>query len=158
KQALALEKSMQKAIAKASPAIACIIVSRSDDYQRFANASPPDESGRLGGFDPSSLDQFKLEPKGKKEREALRKALDLADPAHVPESFGSGVVIDPKGLILTNFHVVEGARKIFVRLPGNKASYADIHAADARCDLAVLKLIDQGIGPLPVLPMGNASK
>jgi serine protease Do len=51
------------------------------------------------------------------------------------------VVIDPAGLVLVNYHTIEGATKVYVHLPGGKGSYADIHAADARSDLAVLKLL-----------------
>ena len=74
-------------------------------------------------------------------RELIRR-LDLSGPDAVPESYGSGVVVDAGGLILTHFHVVQNATKLFVRLPGKKGSYADIYAADGRSDLAVLKLID----------------
>ena len=56
---------------------------------------------------------------------------DLSDPETVPESYGSGVVLSASGLVLTNAHVVRNATKVFVRLPGNKGSYADIHASDA---------------------------
>ena len=66
----------------------------------------------------------------------------------MPPAFGSGVVIDPDGLILTNYHVVQNATKIFVRLAGGKSSYADIHAADPRSDLAVLKLLNANLPPL----------
>ena len=52
------------------------------------------------------------------------------------------MVIDSAGLILTPYHAIDGATKIYVFLPGGMGSYADIHAADARCDLAVLKLIN----------------
>lgn len=156
-QVLALEQAMQKAIAKAEPAIACILVSRSEAYDRFPEASVQDEKGRLGSFNPSLLKKY-LPELGKKEFEQWRRKLDLADPDHIPEAFGSGVTIDAKGLIVTNFHVVQGARKIYVRLPGGKGSYADIHAADARCDLAVLKLLDRRVGSLPVLTLGDAGK
>ena len=44
--------------------------------------------------------------------------------------------------MLTPYHVVEGATKVYVYLPGRGGSYADIHAADSRHDLAVLKLIN----------------
>ena len=37
------------------------------------------------------------------------------------------------GFVLTNYHTVEGATKIFVQLPGGKGSYADIRAARRRC-------------------------
>ena len=61
----------------------------------------------------------------------------------IPESFGSGVVIDAEnGLVLTMAHVIHDATKIYVRLPGGRGSWADIHAADPRSDLAVLRLLD----------------
>src|SRR4051812_17930114 len=46
------------------------------------------------------------------------RSQDLENPRQAPESFGSGVVVDDKGLILTNYHVVREAARIFVRLPG----------------------------------------
>ena len=64
-----------------------------------------------------------------------------------------GVVIDP-GLILTPYHVIEGATKIYVHLPDRGGSYADIHAADSRSDLAVLKLITPPPGMVPI-PFGE---
>ena len=49
-------------------------------------------------------------------------------------------------------------RARFCALPGGKAGYADILAGDARCDLAVLKLLDPRLGPLPVVALGDAGK
>jgi S1-C subfamily serine protease len=134
-QVLALEQTLQQVIQQAEPAIACILVSRSDQYRiRFHDAPPPDNPGQLGGFDLPG-------PRGRSDDPELRK-LDLADPNNVPESYGSGVVVDRSGLILTNYHVVRDATKVYVRLPGDRACYANIHAADPRSDLAVLRLID----------------
>jgi S1-C subfamily serine protease len=80
----------------------------------------------------------------------------LGEPETVPESFGSGVVVgerEQRGLILTNYHVVREAARLFVRLSGGKGSAADVFAADPRSDLAVLRLHD----PVPVkrLEMGD---
>lgn len=152
-QALALEKAMQKAIAKAEPAIACILVSRNDEYDRYY-PTPASETGKLGSFDPAVLQKTLSAA----DAAQWSRKLDLANAAHVPEAFGSGVAMDAKGLILTNFHVVQGARKIYVRLPGGKAGYADILAGDARCDLAVLKLLDPRLAPVPVVALGDAGK
>lgn len=142
--ALALQRAMQQAIRDVEPAIACILVSRSD----YGRAGLREEaSGKLGGFDPFSFS-------GTPEQ---RKRLDLASSQISPEAFGSGIVVDAKGLVLTNYHVVRGATKVFVRLPGGRGSYADIHAADWRCDLAVLRLLD----PPPNLQaarLGNGGK
>ena len=68
------------------------------------------------------------------ERWRLLKSLDLSDPDNTPESYGSGIVINHKGLVLTNYHVVQDATKVYVRLPGGNGSYADIYAADPRSD------------------------
>jgi serine protease Do len=155
--ARALQDVMQKAIEQAEPAIACVLVSRSDAYQRFSQTSGPEGSGQLGGFD---LQLFERHPLisglGEKERTRLRRQLDLADRRHVPESFGSGVVVAP-GFVLTNYHVVQGAVKVFVRLPGHRGSYADIHAADPRTDLAVLRLLNPAAAP-KALPLGEGEK
>ncbi len=51
---------------------------------------------------------------------------------------GSGVVIGGRGEILTLFHVVRGARELFVRAAGKQEFEAEIIAADPRSDLAVL--------------------
>ena len=81
------------------------------------------------------------------ETRRLVKELDLSSPDVVPESYGSGVVVDADaGLVLTMAHVVHNATKVYVRLPGGRGSWADIHAADPRSDLAVLKLIDPPAG------------
>ncbi len=143
KHALALQEVMQKAIEDAEPSVACVLVSRSDAYQRYSQGSASDNPGKLGAFDVQALERHPLySGLGERERTSLRRKLDLADPRHVPESYGSGVVIDERGLVLTNYHVVQGAVKIFVRLPEHQGSYADIHAADPRSDLAVLRLLD----------------
>jgi S1-C subfamily serine protease len=141
KQALALQDLVQRVIRAAEPSVACVVVSRSDAYQRYGQGPSMSEPGKLGAFAPAAL-EARLPRLDAAERERIRKQLDLADPATVPESYGSGVVLDEAGLLLTNYHVVLGATKIFVRLPGGIGSYADIHAADPRSDLAVLRLLE----------------
>lgn len=120
-----MEIALQRAIADAEPAVACILVRR--------------ERERPADFN--------------------RKPTDLDDRNTPPDYFGSGVVIDSQGLVLTNYHVVRRAGRILVRLParpgddGPREANAAIYAADARSDLAVLKI--QGIGPLPALALGS---
>ncbi len=157
-QTLALQRVMQRAIARAEPSIACILVSRSDEYKRLAGqAADASSTGQLGDFDPTLLG-FAGEEASQQRHFLMRQRLDLADPGHVPEAFGSGVVIDPKGLVLTNYHVVRDATKVFVRLAHGKAGYADIHAADPRSDLAILRLRDARLLPLPAIALGDAAK
>jgi len=148
----ALQKTTAKIIREHENSIACILVGRSEFYPRDAK-----NPGKLGVYDP---DRLLIDPKiSGIEKQQMQKKLDLADPTNVPPSFGSGIVVDgAKGLILTNFHVVQDAAKIYVRLPGGRGSYADIHAADSRSDLAVLKLLNGNILPLKAIPLGNADK
>jgi len=150
----ALQQQIEATIAAAEPSIACIVVSRSEDYRRWEPASPGRTPGQLGRF---NGDMARLaagrEPK---ELQAIL-ALDLAHPEHVPESYGSGIAIDASGLILTNAHVVRNATKVYVRLPGNRGSYADIHASDPRSDLAVLRLLDPP-GDLKPLKFGDGGR
>lgn len=57
------------------------------------------------------------------------------------EGAGSGSVIDKQGHILTNYHVVEGANKVWVTLPGGKDPYeGEVVGEDPDNDVAVLKI------------------
>jgi serine protease Do len=67
---------------------------------------------------------------------------------------GSGVVIDPRGYILTNLHVVEGVRQINVTLQGGQAYVAQLVARDPETDLAVIRI--KTPQPLPVIRLGRA--
>jgi S1-C subfamily serine protease len=162
--AQALETTMEEAIAKAEPSIACILVSRSKKYDEKLGsdaerkrAEENRNSGKLGGYVPAPPAAENGWPRGPGPGVRVRDLLDLSEPNNVPESYGSGVVIDAKEeLILTNFHVVRDAVKIYVRLPSGKGSYADIHAADSRSDFAVLRLIDK-VPDLKPLKKGDAS-
>jgi serine protease DegQ len=53
---------------------------------------------------------------------------------------GSGVIVSPEGLILTNFHVIEGADDIQVLLNDGKTHKAQVVGTDPESDLAVLKI------------------
>jgi S1-C subfamily serine protease len=125
-----LEAAMQAAIARAEPAIACVMVRRDRDARTDAN----------------------------------RKSDDLDDRNTPPDYFGSGVVIDgEQGLVLTNYHVVRRAGRILIRLPGQRPAdgpretNASIYAADARSDLAVLKVNGWG-GTLKAISLGQGER
>ncbi|MGE5663818.1 MAG: trypsin-like peptidase domain-containing protein, partial [Deltaproteobacteria bacterium] len=71
-------------------------------------------------------------------------------------SLGSGVVVADDGLIVTNEHVVRGADEIIVRLADRSEYQARVVGADARTDIAVLR-IKPG-RPLPVAVLGDSSR
>ena len=64
------------------------------------------------------------------------------NPNQVQRSLGSGVIVDPSGLIVTNVHVIEGADDIKVSLADKREFEAEVVLKDKRSDLAVLKLKD----------------
>jgi Do/DeqQ family serine protease len=57
-------------------------------------------------------------------------------------SLGSGVMVDPSGLVVTNVHVIEGADQVKVSLSDKREFEAEIVLKDTRSDLAVLRLKD----------------
>jgi serine protease Do len=69
---------------------------------------------------------------------------------------GSGFIIDPDGIIVTNAHVVEGANSVQVRLFDGRRFGARVLGKDNRVDLAVLKI--DGAQKLPVLPLGDSNR
>jgi putative serine protease PepD len=78
------------------------------------------------------------------------------DPVPV-EGAGSGFVIDGRGYILTNFHVVQDAQSIEVVL-GDQTRYpAKFIGADQRNDVALIKIEPKG-KPLVALPLGDSAK
>jgi serine protease Do len=79
----------------------------------------------------------------------------------VQESLGSGFIVDPKGYIITNNHVVDKADKIYVKLSTDPDTQdlgrpARVIGIDKATDLAVIK-IDTST-PLPTVRMGNSDE
>ena len=71
------------------------------------------------------------------------------------EGTGSGFIVDPKGYIITNNHVVDNADKITVKVHGDQTDYkAKLIGVDLETDVAVIK-IDAGRA-LPYAPIGNS--
>ena len=86
--------------------------------------------------------------------EGAGKAAKQVRFAEVDPGFGSGVLIDPTGVVLTNNHVVANAASVEVTLhDGRKFTTKDIRR-DAKADLAVVKLEPKE--PLPFLEFGDS--
>jgi serine protease Do len=68
---------------------------------------------------------------------------------------GTGVVIDSRGYVVTNYHVVEGVRRIEVTLASGKTTSAALVSHDPRTDLAVIKV--ESDAPLPAITIGTSS-
>jgi serine protease Do len=85
--------------------------------------------------------------------------MDGGENSQVRESLGSGFIVDPKGYIITNYHVVEKADKIYVKLstdPDNadEGRPARVIGFDKATDLAVIKI--ETSTPLPTVKLGNS--
>jgi serine protease Do len=76
-------------------------------------------------------------------------------PRHVT-SLGSGFIIDPSGIIVTNNHVVEDADEITVTLNDGTSLPAKLIGRDDKTDLALLKVVPKK--PLPASHFGNSDK
>jgi serine protease Do len=100
--------------------------------------------------------------------EAFATAAEAVEPAvvHIDvqegrgplgrEAKGSGVIVTPSGYILTNFHVVDGATKINVRLFDRREFEAKLVGRDRDTDLAVLKI--DGPASLPFARFGDSDR
>jgi S1-C subfamily serine protease len=73
--------------------------------------------------------------------------------ARKAQSLGSGVIIDPKGIILTNDHVISGASKIVATTKSGLELECEVVGSDTDNDLAVLRVKRPG-APLPSIRLG----
>ncbi len=75
--------------------------------------------------------------------------------AHAVEARGSGFIIDAKGIVVTNNHVVRNARSLTVTLDDGTKLPAKVIGTDPRTDLAVLKI--NAPKPLPYIELGDSN-
>jgi len=73
----------------------------------------------------------------------------------VQNSLGSGVLVDPSGIVVTNNHVIQGGTEIRVVLSDRREFDATVTLADEHSDLAILK-VNAGQAKLPSLPLGDS--
>jgi serine protease Do len=81
---------------------------------------------------------------------------DVPEREQQQRSLGSGVIVDPSGITLTNAHVVERASDIEVVTSDGKKHKAKVVGVDRRTDLAVLRL--QGGGPYRAAALGDSDR
>jgi serine protease Do len=86
--------------------------------------------------------------------------MEGGDDGQVRESLGSGFIVDPKGYIITNYHVIEKADKIYVKLSTDPDGTSDegrparVIGFDKSTDLAVIKI--ETSTALPTVKLGNS--
>ncbi len=75
-------------------------------------------------------------------------------PPRKVNGMGTGIVIDARGYILTNYHVVDGVRRIDVTLEGGHTYVARLVAHDKKTDLAIIRI--RTPKPMPVVQLGSS--
>src|SRR5215216_4308638 len=76
-------------------------------------------------------------------------------PQRAPHGIGSGFIVSPKGLILTNYHVVEDAARITVGLQSGEKYRGSVVGFDAETDVAVIKI--EVPKDLPTVTLGDSN-
>jgi S1-C subfamily serine protease len=91
---------------------------------------------------------------------AVTGAVDAVSPAvariETDQGGGSGIVLSPDGLILTNHHVVTRSRGLRAMLPDGRSARADLIGSDAHSDLAVVRITAEG-RPLSCATLADSS-
>ena len=92
--------------------------------------------------------------------QAVIRGVDIVGPAVVKidadRAGGSGVVVAPDGLILTNSHVVDRAAHLSVVLPDGRSMRADLIGHDGDTDLAVIRATSSNGTSLPWATLGDS--
>ena len=78
------------------------------------------------------------------------------EPRGRPGQFGSGAIIDPRGIVITNNHVIQGAAEVRVMLHDGRAFTSKLVFGDPKTDLAIIKL--ESKSPLPSLEFGASDE
>ena len=137
-EANGVSHAVAKVAAQASPSVVRISVTQAAERQR---QSSRDENPQDNPFKGTPFERFFNEhPQG---------------PAPRQHGLGSGVVIDARGYILTNAHVVAHSEEVKVTFVDGRTTPGKVVGVDPRSDLAVVKV--EGVG-VPVAHFGDETK
>src|SRR3984957_13090268 len=135
-----LSNGFSSVIGRLEPAVVNISTTQVIEKPKAKKPRDSGDSGAPGGSDQDFFDRFFDSPDNGPDAE---------------RSLGSGVIVDKKGFILTNHHLIDQATNIQVTLNNDSKRYtAKVIGADQETDLAVLKI--EPDGDLPVAKMGNS--
>ena len=91
---------------------------------------------------------------GRKTVRAESASFGAPEAVRQVNGMGTGIIIDPRGYILTNYHVVEGVSNIQVSLADGKNTTARLISHDPKTDLAVIRV--EAKEPMPVIRFGTS--
>lgn len=93
--------------------------------------------------------------RGEKTLAAMESQSGHGDAARRVNGMGTGVIIDPRGYVVTNYHVVDGVRQIKVTMGDGTQYAAKLVSRDVDTDLAIIKL--DTTETLPVIALGTSA-
>ncbi len=137
--ARAFEKLFNEVAEKVKPSVVhvkAVKIMKGEEFERFH----PPFGGREFPFGEEFFDRFF----GRRMPKEFRQ-----------QGLGSGVIVDPKGYVLTNNHVVEEADEIFVTLLDKRELKAKVIGTDQPTDVAVIKI---DVENLPAATLGDSDK
>ncbi len=144
-----LDQAMESLTARVEPSVVNIAVTSTPSEEDTAQ-----EGGHGGGQGiPPGLQQF-FGPGGPFSGDGPGGQMHPQQP-ELQHGIGSGVIISPDGYILTNNHVIEGARDIKVTLHDRRVLTGHVVGADKLTDLAVVEVNG---GDLPAIAWGDSTK
>jgi serine protease Do len=117
----------------------------------------PTRGGPGGGGDEEMLEFFRRFgiPLPNIPRQGQRPQQQPEGGSQQPRGVGSGFILTPDGLIMTNAHVVDGADEVLVTLTDKREFKAKLIGADKRTDVAVVQIEATG---LPAVKLGDVSR
>lgn len=92
---------------------------------------------------------------GRKSMPAEHDQTGMTDSGNQVNGMGTGILIDDRGYIITNYHVVEGVKRIRVTLADQSTLVAELVANDPKTDLAIIKVPSEM--QFPVIRIGTSS-
>ena len=92
---------------------------------------------------------------GRKSIPAEHDQAGLTEPENQVNGMGTGIIIDDRGYIITNHHVVEGVKRIRVTMADGSTQMAELVANDPKTDLAIIKVPAEV--QFPVIRIGTSS-
>ena len=133
---------------KVTPSVVAVLPTKIDTVLFYRNPFYRFFDGDDSGDSKSPLDEFFGSKKG--------DGPPVEKRTRKVQALGSGVIVASQGYILTNYHVINGATEIEVRLSDNRSFKAKIVGSDSLSDVAVIKMTGNIPKDLPVSYLGNS--
>jgi S1-C subfamily serine protease len=139
----------------AAATLAALLVGPFGSGAALANASSERSSAVRGAPLPASIDTAAVAKAVEPSVVDINTVLDALEGGGATAGAGTGMIVSPDGLVVTNNHVVQGADKISVVIPGHGTRVATFVGSDPSADIALLKVT--GLTKLPTVHWGSSS-